>query len=197
MSYAPRSDSWAGKLSEDEQCLIFERWMRSGEKWENIADWAVEEFEGKIDRKPSRSSLYEWRDRFRPIFNRHESAKVRHAGELVAEYANANEVTDEQYIAALKAIGSKAMVAKDAKTMAQCIRSAMEIEDRLMRAEELELKGKAQATKEADLALAREKFEFDAAKRAMDEAAKIKTVAADDSLDDDEKIAKVREVLFG
>jgi len=52
-------------------------------------------------------------------------------------------------------------------------------------------------TKDEQLRLAREKFEYDAAKKAMELAAEIKTVAADDALDDDEKIQKVREALFG
>ena len=65
------------------------------------------------------------------------------------------------------------------------------------RAAELELKDRAQKTKDETLRLAREKFEYDAAKKAMELAAEIKTVAADDALDDDEKIRKVREALFG
>jgi len=190
MSYAPRSDSWAGQLSEDEQCLIFERWLRSGDKWEEIVDWLMSEFEGKVAHQPSRSSLYEWRDRFRPIYNQHESEKVRHAGILVAEYARANNVTDEQYIAALKAIGSKAMVANDAQTMARCIQSAMEIKDRLQKAEDLALKDKAQRTKEADLALAREKFE--AAEKRLNAATKAIT---DETLTDADRISKIKSIF--
>lgn len=59
------------------------------------------------------------------------------------------------------------------------------------------LKAAAQETKDAQLKLAREKFEFDAAKAAMAKAAEIKSISADDSLAADEKIARVRAVLFG
>ena len=61
----------------------------------------------------------------------------------------------------------------------------------------LKLKARAQETKDEQLKLAREKFEFDAAKKAMELAAEIKDVAGDDSLDDDEKIKMVRKALFG
>ena len=60
------------------------------------------------------------------------------------------------------------------------------------RERELRLKAAAQQTKDEQLRLAREKFEFDAAK-----AAEIKSISADDSLAADEKIARVRAALFG
>ena len=63
--------------------------------------------------------------------------------------------------------------------------------------QKLRLTERAQQTKEDQLRLAREKFEFDAAKKAMELAAEIKDVAGDDSLDDDEKIQMVRKALFG
>lgn len=59
------------------------------------------------------------------------------------------------------------------------------------------LKAAAQQTKDEQLKLAREKFEFDAAKAAMAKAAEIKSISADDSLAADEKIARVRAALFG
>lgn len=65
------------------------------------------------------------------------------------------------------------------------------------RERELKLKAAAQQTKDEQLKLAREKFEFDAAKAAMAKAAEIKRISADDSLAADEKIARVRAALFG
>ena len=64
-------------------------------------------------------------------------------------------------------------------------------------AAKLRLDEKRQRTAEETLRLAREKFEFDAAKAAMEKAAQIKAVAGDDSLGADEKIARVRAALFG
>lgn len=64
-------------------------------------------------------------------------------------------------------------------------------------AQKLRLDEKRQRTAEEQLRLAREKFEFDAAKAAMEKASQIKAVAGDDSLGADEKIARVRAALFG
>lgn len=61
----------------------------------------------------------------------------------------------------------------------------------------LELDRAAQATKEEQLRLAREKFEFDAAKAAMEKASHIRSISTDDSLSADEKISAVRAALFG
>ena len=54
-----------------------------------------------------------------------------------------------------------------------------------------------QKTSEEQLRLAREKFEFDAAKAAMEKAAQIRAISADESLSADAKIAAVRTALFG
>ena len=51
--------------------------------------------------------------------------------------------------------------------------------------------------KTADLALQREKFEFDAAKKAIEHAAAIKTIATNRSLDSDARVEQVRLRLFG
>lgn len=61
----------------------------------------------------------------------------------------------------------------------------------------LVLKARDQDLDAEKLRLDRQKFEFDAARRAMEEAAKIKTIAADGALNSDQKIAAVRKVLFG
>ncbi len=65
------------------------------------------------------------------------------------------------------------------------------------RDKELQLKAEKGRRDDEALKLAREKFEFDAAKAAMEKAAEIKTISADDALAADEKIAKVRAALFG
>ena len=49
---------------------------------------------------------------------------------------------------------------------------------------------------EKRMALAREKFEFDAAEAVLDEAAKIKAISADPKLSSDEKREQLRRLLF-
>ena len=55
----------------------------------------------------------------------------------------------------------------------------------------------AQETKEEALQLAREKFEFDAAKAALKNAEQIKGIFQDNTLDTDAKILATRKALFG
>jgi len=189
-----RIDSWAAKLAENEEheWALYYKAMRC--QWQEAAAWAVKEF--GLDRMPTRSSFYGWLKQMREKEHEHRMCQAAIAAAEAAALGQ-KATKDEAIIQALKTLATEAALQSDAKTAGSLIQSAMAIKDRLQKAEDLALKDKAQKTKEADLALAREKFEFDAAKRAMDESAKIKTVAADYSLDDDEKIAKVREVLFG
>ena len=51
--------------------------------------------------------------------------------------------------------------------------------------------------KERQMALDREKFEFDAAEAALKEVAALKSIAADRTINHDAKIAQVRQRLFG
>ena len=66
----------------------------------------------------------------------------------------------------------------------------MAIQDRIHAAKELELKEKAQATKDSALALAREKFE--AAERRENAA---RSALGDTKLTDADKIAKIKEIF--
>lgn len=187
-----RADSWAASLSEEQGWTLYYKALRC--PWQEAAAWAAREF--GLGRAPSRTGFYAWLSQMREAEHEH---RMHEAAAAAAEAAalGRKSTKDEAIVQALKALATEAALQSDAKTASSLIQSAMAIKDRLQKEEDLGLKARAQRTREADLALAREKFEFDAAKRAMEEAAKIKAVAADDSLDDDEKIAKVREALFG
>ena len=50
--------------------------------------------------------------------------------------------------------------------------------------------------KERQMALAREKFEFDAVEAVLKETARIKTISADPALSSDEKREQLRRLLF-
>lgn len=187
-----RTDSWAASLTEEQSWTLYYKAMRC--QWQEAAAWAVKEFE--LERMPSRTGFYDWLKAMRAKEHEHRMGQAAIAAAEAAALGK-NVTKDESLIAALKTLATEAALNTDAKTASALIQSAMAIKDRLQKAEDLDLKAKAQATKEADLALAREKFEFDAAKKAMEFAAEIKSIAADDALDDDEKIQKVREALFG
>lgn len=61
----------------------------------------------------------------------------------------------------------------------------------------LAMKERELAIKEAELSLAREKFEFDAAKAALKELPALRKIASDNSLNDQDKLTQVRLRLFG
>jgi len=149
-----RIDSWAADLSEEQSWSLYYKAMRC--QCQEAAAWSVKEF--GLDRMPSRSSFYEWLKQMRAKEHEHRMCQAAIAA---AEAAALGEkaTKDEAIIQALKTLATEAALQSDAKTASSLIQSAMAIKDRLQKAADLELKGKAQATKEADLALAREKFE--------------------------------------
>lgn len=151
-----RIDSWAAKLAENEEheWKLFDKAKRC--QWQEAAAWAVKEFD--LPRMPSRSSFYDWLKIMRSREHEHRMSEAAIASAEAA--ALGKTVTkDEALIAAFKSLATTAAMKTDAKTATSFIRSAMAIKDRLQKAEEIDLKEKAQATKDDQLRLAREKFE--------------------------------------
>ena len=198
-----RRDSWAGELLPDEAAEVFEAWRKYKGGWEKFAEWIVSTYPHA--RKPSRTALYAWAstDPQHPgagfqNWKTVRSARIRAAGEQMAEWArNLGDIADDTVAAGFKALGCDAMSLGDKKAGREMMETWGKVTDRLLKRQELKLRARAQETKDEQLKLAREKFEFDAAKAAMEQAAKIKGIAADDSLGADEKIARVRAALFG
>lgn len=188
-----RTDSWAASLTAEQAWTLYAKSRRC--QWQVAADWAVEEF--GLAKAPSRTAFFAWRAQMHAEEHEHRMEQAAIAAADAA--ALGQKVTkDEALIAAFKALATEvALTTGDAKSASAFVNSAMAIKDRLQKASELDLKARAQETKDEQLKLAREKFEFDAAKKAMELAGEIKGIAADDALDDDEKIQKVREALFG
>lgn len=149
-----RTDSWAAGLTEEQSWTLYYKAMRC--QWQEAAAWAVKEFE--LERMPSRTGFYEWLKTMRASEHEHRMGQAAIAAAEAAALGK-NVTKDESLIAALKTLATEAALNTDAKTASALIQSAMAIKDRLQKAEDLDLKAKAQATKEADLALAREKFE--------------------------------------
>ena len=188
-----RTDSWAAALSEEQSWALYSKARRC--QWQEAAAWAVKEF--GLEKSPSRTAFYAWMTAMREAEHEH---RIGQAAIAAAEAAalGGKCTKDEALIQAFKALVTDvALTTGDAKSASAFVNSAMAIKDRLQKEQELALKSAAQSTKDEQLKLAREKFEFDAAKAAMEKAAEIKTISADDALAADEKIAKVRAALFG
>ena len=188
-----RTDSWAAGLSEEQSWALYSRARRC--QWQEAAAWAVKEF--GLEKGPSRTAFYAWLTAMREDEHEHRMGQAAIAAAEAAALGG-RCTKDEALIQAFKALATDvALTTGDAKTASAFVNSAMAIKDRLQKEQELALKSAAQSTKDEQLKLAREKFEFDAAKKAMEKAAEIKTISADDALAADEKIAKVRAALFG
>ena len=188
-----RTDSWAAGLSEEQSWALYSKARRC--QWQEAAAWAVKEF--GLEKGPSRTAFYAWLTAMREEEHEHRMGQAAIAAAEAAALGGRG-TKDEALIQAFKALATDvALTTGDAKTASAFVNSAMAIKDRLQKEQELALKSAAQSTKDEQLKLAREKFEFDAAKKAMEKAAEIKTISADDALAADEKIAKVRAALFG
>ena len=188
-----RTDSWAAGLSEEQSWALYSKARRC--QWQEAAAWAVKEV--GLEKGPSRTAFYAWLTAMREDEHEHRMGQAAIAAAEAAALGG-RCTKDEALIQAFKALATDvALTTGDAKTASAFVNSAMAIKDRLQKEQELALKSAAQSTKDEQLKLAREKFEFDAAKKAMEKAAEIKTISADDALAADEKIAKVRAALFG
>ena len=184
-----RIDSWAAKLAENEESewKLFYKAMRC--QWQEAAAWAVKEFD--LPRMPSRSSFYDWLKIMRSKEHEH---RMHEAAIAAAEAAALGKTVtkDEALIAAFKSLATEAALRTDAKTATSFIQSAMAIKDRLQKAEEIDLKEKAQATKDDQLRLAREKFEA-AEKRLNAVAEAVKTAKANGGGLTEETLKKIEE----
>lgn len=183
-----RIDSWAAKLAENEgsEWKLFYKAMRC--QWQEAAAWAVKEFD--LPRMPSRSSFYDW---LKIMRSREHEHRMSEAAIAAAEAAALGKTVtkDEALIAAFKSLATTAAMKTDAKTATSFIQSAMAIKDRLQKAEEIDLKAAAQATKDDQLKLAREKFEA-AEKRLNAVADAVKTAKAKGGLTK-ETLKKIEE----
>lgn len=150
----PRIDSWAAPLTEEQGWTLYYKALRC--PWQEAARWAAKEF--GLARAPSRSAFYDW---LRLMRAKEHEYRMGQAAIAAAEAAalGRKATKDEAIVQALKALATEAALQSDAKTASSLIQSAMAIKDRLQKAADLDLRAQAQKTREADLALAREKFE--------------------------------------
>ena len=203
-----RIDAWESRLTDEQQRELY-RWTQTPREVK------VEgEGEGKVVRRPNfdecmarldemgvpRPSRGAW-FRFKAAMQKMLREELLYSVAASSESAkDLKEMTPADYALSADTFTNLAIDASmkgNDKAVSIYSGAARHYREMMQQEKKLDLQSRAQATKEDQLRLAREKFEFDAAKKAMELAAEIKDVAGDDSLDDDEKIAKVREALFG
>jgi hypothetical protein len=191
---SPRIDAWYSGLDEPTRWKAYDKACRS--KWYVFAAWAKTEY--GLKREPGRQAVYNFRAYMRENESAHRVEETITAKREVRSMAQAAGIDNQDLITAYTTMGAdlamRTGVADDAKKFTGM---AIDLASIQFKQIDLDLKRRAQETKEEALKLARDKFEFDAAKKAIEKTSRIKEIMADGSLDDDAKILAVRQELFG
>ena len=171
-----RTDSWASSLTEEQSWQLY--YKSRAMRWNEAADWAVKEYGVEA---PSRTAFYAWLGRMRAEESAHRLEQAATAAAEAAALAK-TQTSDDALIAAYKAMGAElALRTGSAGEAGKFVQMAGALADRRLRAEELKLKARAQATKDEQLKLAREKFE--AAEKRLERVAEIADAARGGKVD--------------
>ena len=179
------SNAWGADLPEKIQWDCYD--LAGGLQWPLQVVEKLEDI--GIKRLPSRAGWYRFLERMR----RHDA--TRRIEKIAQSVAEAQSVADKHgikaavFVETLKALAINKAMTGDDKAATSLASAAATIWSNAQREKELELKTAAQATKDAALKLAREKFE--AAERRENAA---KATVADNKLSDEERMAKLREI---
>lgn len=150
----PRSDAWDADLTEAQRWQAYDLFRRS--PWYAVAEWAHKEF--GLRRAPGRGALYRWARRMRQDESAHRIEQAVQARDEIGALAH-TAAADAALIDAYKSLAADLALKGNASDAVKYTVMAMEIGNAQRKAAELELKARAQETKDAQLRLAREKFE--------------------------------------
>lgn len=197
-----RTDCWECCMSDEQQRELYS-WVLT--PFEDEAknsrrpnfDECMEHLDAMGVKRPSYNGWFRFKARMEKDRRREMLYSIKGSGESAKDLAAMSPADYELAADTFTNMAIDAGIKGNEKAVSIFSNAARLYQDKLQQDKKLDLQSRAQQTKDEQLKLAREKFEFDAAKKAMELAAEIKTVASDDSLNDDEKIAKVREALFG
>lgn len=181
----PRSDAWDADLTEAQRWQAYDLFRRS--PWYAVAEWAHKEF--GLRRAPGRGALYRWARRMRQDESARRIEQAVAARDEIGALAG-TAAADAALIDAYKSLAADLALKGNAADAVKYTVMAMEIGNAQRKAAELELKARAQETKDAALKLAREKFEAAEARLAS-----AKEVVSDAKLTDAERTAKMREIF--
>jgi tetratricopeptide (TPR) repeat protein len=181
----PRTDAWDAALTERQRWEAYERFRQF--TWRQVATWLEEEH----GIETSKTALYRWASRMRKLESAHRIEQAIEAREEAGELAASAKQNDSALIEAYKTLGADiALRTGDAKAASKFLRMALDISEANRAAAELDLKARAQETKDKALRLAREKFE--AAERRL---AAAKTTFTDAKLTPAERESKLKEIF--
>jgi hypothetical protein len=176
-----KSKSILLNLPEAQQAQLAE-WLLSGVQYHQAKELLEKEFGVRF----SSLSVFKpfWEEVCTPEIIRRRARAVSTAEEVASDAQKRPGRLDEATIAALKQKAFELAISpgQDPEAVKAVFSLVLKARDQDLDAEKLRL--------------SRDKFEFDAAKRAMEEAGKIKAVV-ESKLNSEQKIAQVRQLLFG
>jgi len=174
-----RIDAWGADLPEKVRWDCYD--LCRGLSWPKGVIDQLEAIGIKDDRLPRRTAWYNFLARMR------KADAARRIDRIAQSVAEAQAVADRHgikaavFVETLKTLAIDKAMGGDDKAATQLASAAAAIWDRAQREEELRLKNAAQATKDAALALAREKFE--AAEKRLERVAEIADAARGGKVD--------------
>jgi len=181
-----RIDSWDAALTDAQRWTVFDKSRRAS--WSDVSEWIAKEYGVEA---PSRSAFYRFLDRMRGMESGHRLEQAIIARNEAGELARSAKQDSTDLIEAYHALAADAALGTgDAKLAISLTKMALALSAANAKKVELELKGRSQDTKDAALKLAVDKFE--AAERRLNEA---KQVITNESLTDEQRTAKMKEIF--
>lgn len=153
----PMANAWDDALTDAQRWQAYDKFVQFRSKWWEVAAWVEAEYGIKA---PSRSGLYRFADRMKPLEAAYRVRQSIEARAFAGELAKKAGQTDEDLVAAYETLAADAALQLgDAAKAAMYTRMAIAIGEKIATRRALEIKARAQDTKEEALKLQREKFE--------------------------------------
>ena len=152
----PRSDSWDTPLTEAQRWQAYDKFVQFRAKWWEVAAWVEAEFGIP---SPSRSGLYRFWERMKKDEAGWRTRQCIEAKARAGELAKRAGQNDAELAAAFQTLAADAALQlHDVDRAMTLTKMAMAIGDKIATRQGLDIKRRAQDTKEETLRLAREKF---------------------------------------
>lgn len=153
----PMANAWDAALTDAQRWQAYDKFVQFRAKWWEVAAWVEAEFGVPA---PSRSGLYRFADRMRPLEAAYRVRQSIEARAFAGELAKKAGQNDADLVAAYETLAADAALQLgDAKKAALYTKMAIAIGEKLATRKALEIKERAQDTKAETLRLQREKFE--------------------------------------
>jgi len=121
-----RTDSWAAKLTEEQQWELYGKSKQSDTPWTQVVKWAVQEY--GLDKTPSQSAFYRWRDSMRKDEIKHRIDEV-----ICSTNKFFGAIPDDELVATFKTLAAEAALNGDAKTAAILIQCTATLHDHALK----------------------------------------------------------------